>query len=142
MPGCHSPRASTSSPPAETPNTSVRPAGSATPNRERTHRRTSPTKNFSCAANRSASKTGEYSWSRAVSSASPCTPTIIVDRMPAAEGGGGRLDGGVAAQPPGFPGRVVGAEEGPLAVEGDADRRGHRRAVLPVGGEQDGLRVP
>ena len=60
----------------------------------------------------------------------------------AAEGGGGRLDGGVAAQPPGFPGLVVGAEESPVAVEGDADRRGHRRAVLLVGGEQDGLRIP
>ena len=56
--------ASASSPLAETPNTAVRSAGSATPKRDRTHRRTSSTKNVSCAANRSASNPGEYSWSR------------------------------------------------------------------------------
>jgi site-specific recombinase XerD len=50
----------------------------------RAHRPTSSTKNFSCAANRSGSKPGEYSWSRSVSSASRCTPTIIVDRRSAA----------------------------------------------------------
>src|SRR5215472_7862110 len=48
-----SPVANASSPPAETPNTAVRSAGSATPNRELAHRRTSSTKNFSWAANRS-----------------------------------------------------------------------------------------
>ena len=53
-------------------------------NATRAHRRTSSTKNFSCAANRSGSKPGEYSWSRSVSSASRCTPTIIVDGTSAA----------------------------------------------------------
>src|SRR5215831_2548198 len=76
--------ASASSPLAETPNTAVRPAGSATPKRLRTHRRTSSTKNLSCAANRSGSKPGEYSWSRSVSSARRCAPTIIVDGTSAA----------------------------------------------------------
>jgi hypothetical protein len=42
-----------SSPPAETPNTAVRSVGSATPNRDSVHRRTSSTRNFSCAATRS-----------------------------------------------------------------------------------------
>ena len=42
----------------------------ATPKRDRAQPRTSSTKNFSCAANRSASKTGEYSWSRSISSSS------------------------------------------------------------------------
>jgi hypothetical protein len=37
---------------------------------------TSSTKNFSCAANPSGSNLGEYSWSRSVSSATRCTPTI------------------------------------------------------------------
>src|SRR5438874_10739269 len=53
-------------------------------NRARTHPRTSSTKNFSCAANRSGSKPGEYSWSRTVSSDSRWTPTIIVDGTSAA----------------------------------------------------------
>ena len=52
--------------------------------RARPDRPTSFTKNRSCAANRSASNTGEYSWSRNVSSASPCTPTIIVGGTAAA----------------------------------------------------------
>ncbi len=51
----------------------------ATPNRDSVHRRTSSTKNFSCDANRSGSKPGEYSWSLTISSVSPCTPTIMVD---------------------------------------------------------------
>src|SRR5262249_12416082 len=63
---------------AETPNTAVRSEGSATPKRERAHSRTSSTKNFSCVANRSTSKTGEYSWSRSSSSFSRWVPTIIV----------------------------------------------------------------
>src|SRR5215469_8187635 len=76
--------ASASSPLAETPNTAVRPAGSAAPKRVRTHRRTSSAKNLSCAANLSGSKPGEYSWSRSVSSARRCAPTIIVDGTSAA----------------------------------------------------------
>src|SRR6266487_3173270 len=79
MSGWRSPMASASSPLAETPNTAVRSAGSATPKRVRAHRRTSSTKNVSCAANRSGSNPGEYSWRRSVSSASRCAPTIIVD---------------------------------------------------------------
>src|SRR5215475_2358304 len=76
--------ASASSPLAETPNTAVRPTGSATPKRVRTQLRTSSTKNLSCAANRSGSKPGEYSCSRSVSSARRCAPTIIVDGTSAA----------------------------------------------------------
>ena len=57
--------------PADTPSTAVRSAGSASPSRDRAHRRTSATKNASCAANRRGSNAGEYSWSRSVSSARP-----------------------------------------------------------------------
>src|SRR5215469_1424428 len=78
MPGWPSPLARASSPLAETPDTAVRSAGSATPKRDGAHWRTYSTKNFSCAANRSASKTGEYSLSRSTSSSSRWVPTIMV----------------------------------------------------------------
>ena len=54
-------------------------AGSVTPKRDRAHAGTSWTKSLSCAANRSGSNLGEYSWSRSVSSAARCTPTIMVE---------------------------------------------------------------
>src|SRR6266516_3302451 len=59
----------------------------------------------------------------------------------AAQGRGGRLHGGIAAQAAGLPGLVVGAEEGPLAVEGQAHRGRDGRSVSLVGGQQDRLRV-
>jgi hypothetical protein len=59
----------------------------------------------------------------------------------AAQRRGGRLDGGVAPQAPGLPGLVVGAEEGPPAVEGDAHRGRDGCSVPLVGGQQDCLRI-
>ena len=59
----------------------------------------------------------------------------------AAQGRGGRLNDGVAPQAPGLPGLVVGAEEGPPAVEGDAHRGRDGRSVPLVGGQQDRLRI-
>ena len=59
----------------------------------------------------------------------------------AAQGRGGRLNGGVAPQAPGLPGLVVRAEEGPPAVEGDAHRGRDGRSVPLVGGQQDRLRM-
>ena len=60
---------------------------------------------------------------------------------PTAQRRGSRLHGGVAPEAPGLPGLVVGTEEGPLAVEGQAHRGRDRRSVSLVGGQQDRLRV-
>src|SRR6202042_14845 len=91
MSGWRSPMASASSPLAETPHTAVRSAGNATSNRDCAHRRTSSTRNFSCAATRAGSNAKapvlspcEYSCSRRVSSSGRCAPMIIVGGASAA----------------------------------------------------------
>ena len=81
--GCRSPSASESSPPADTPSIAVRLVGNATSKRDLTQDLTSSMKNLSCAANRAGSNRGEYSCSRNVSSATRCTPTIMVGGRPA-----------------------------------------------------------